>query len=154
MNITSISSTNGITAGKNTGRAGNFDAMLKAAMENHRPAGLDTTDTLELSTNTSAANIVSNSNKIDAGGQSYDSVTMTSEDREEFRKVFHQFVGQTLYGQMLKSMRETQQKPAYFHGGRAEEIFQGQLDQVIVDKMTAATSNSLDDAMFQLMPKM
>ena len=74
-----------------------------------------------------------------------------AKDREEFRNVFHQFVGTTIFGQMLKSMRQTQQKPAYFDGGRAEEIFQQQLDQKLVDKITEATSKTMSDPMFKLM---
>ncbi|MDR1492432.1 MAG: rod-binding protein [Planctomycetaceae bacterium] len=71
-------------------------------------------------------------------------------DKEEFRKVFHQFVGATLYGQMLKSMRQTQQKTPYFDGGRAEEIFQQQLDQQLVDRVTEASSRTVSDPMFKL----
>jgi len=72
-------------------------------------------------------------------------------DDSEFRKVFHQFVGETLYGQMLKSMRNTQQKPAYFDGGHAEEIFQMQLDQTLVTKMAEAGSTKITDPMFKLL---
>lgn len=73
------------------------------------------------------------------------------EQEQEFREVFHKFVGTTVFGQMLKSMRQTQSKPAFFHGGHAEEIFQGQLDNAIVDKMTSATSNSMTNGMFKQM---
>lgn len=73
------------------------------------------------------------------------------DDNDEFRQVFHRFVGETLFAQMLKSMRASQQALPYFGGGRAEEIFQGQLDQVLVEKMTTGTSNSLSDTMFNLM---
>ena len=76
---------------------------------------------------------------------------MKQSDQEEFREVFHRFIGTTLYGQMLRSMRQTQSKPAYFDGGRAEELFQQQLDQVLVDKMTRATSKSMSDSMFKQM---
>ena len=158
MNISSIPSTSSVIADRNTGRTGNFDALLKTAMKNRNSMQFDTTDTFELSNEGSIAkttrNLSNASKKLDENRQPFDAVIQTPEDQEEFRKVFHQFVGQTMFGQMLKSMRETQEKPAYFHGGRAEEIFQGQLDQILVDKMTAATSNTLDDAMFQLMPKM
>ncbi|MDR2115008.1 MAG: rod-binding protein [Planctomycetaceae bacterium] len=79
------------------------------------------------------------------------SETPTSDDDKRFREVLHQFVGQTLFGQMLKSMRATQEKNPYFHGGRAEEIFQSQLDMVLTDKMTQATSKTLSDPMYKLM---
>ena len=74
-----------------------------------------------------------------------------SKNDDEFRRVFHQFVGTTLYGQMLKSMRATQEKNPYFHGGRAEEIFQSQLDEKLVDQLTEASSRSVSEPMFKLM---
>ena len=70
---------------------------------------------------------------------------------DEFRKVFHQFVGTTMYGQMLKSMRATQEKSPYFDGGRAEEIFQSQLDEKLVDKISEASSRTVSEPMFKLM---
>ncbi len=76
--------------------------------------------------------------------------TETEEDKK-LRDVLHQVVGQTLFGQMLKAMRATQEKNPYFDGGRAEEIFQGQLDQVISERMTQATSRSLSEPMYKLM---
>jgi peptidoglycan hydrolase FlgJ len=69
---------------------------------------------------------------------------------QSLENVFTQFVGQTLFGQMLSSMRDTQEKPAYFHGGRAEEIFQSQLDQVLVEELTAASGDSIAGPMFDL----
>lgn len=76
---------------------------------------------------------------------------LKSDNEKRFREVLHQFVGQTLFGQMLKSMRATQEKNPYFHGGRAEEIFQSQLDMVLTDKMTQATSKTLSEPMYKLM---
>ncbi len=68
----------------------------------------------------------------------------------ELRDAFDDFVGQNFYGQMLKSMRKSVGKPAYFHGGSAEEMFQTQLDQVLVEKMSDATANSITGPMFDL----
>lgn len=68
----------------------------------------------------------------------------------ELRKAFDQFVGETFYGQMLQAMRKTQNKPAYFHGGRAEEIFQQQFDQVLAEKLTAASADQFTGPMYQL----
>ncbi|MDR2441882.1 MAG: rod-binding protein [Planctomycetaceae bacterium] len=81
----------------------------------------------------------------------FEEETSESENEKRFREVLHQFVGQTLFGQMLKSMRATQEKNPYFHGGRAEEIFQSQLDMVLTDKMTQATSKTLSEPMYKLM---
>lgn len=68
----------------------------------------------------------------------------------EFRQVFDQFVGQTLFGQMLKSMRRSVGKPAYFHGGRAEEIFTQQLDQVLTEKISRTSARQISQPMFEL----
>ena len=68
----------------------------------------------------------------------------------QLRKTFDSFVGETFYGQMLKSMRKSVDKPAYFHGGRAEEIFTQQLDQVLTKKLSESSGNHLSDSMYAL----
>jgi len=68
----------------------------------------------------------------------------------EVREAFDQFVGQTFFGQLMKSMRQSVGKPAYFHGGRGEEIFQAQMDQVLTERMTEATANTFSGPMFEL----
>ncbi len=70
--------------------------------------------------------------------------------RAKLRKTFDSFVGETFYGQMLSSMRKTVGKAAYFDGGRAEEIFTGQLDQVIAQKLAESTAQSFSGPMFDL----
>lgn len=65
------------------------------------------------------------------------------------REAFDEFVGEVFYGQLLKSLRSTQHEPAYFHGGRAEEVFQQQLDQTLVEHITQA-ERPFTDAMFEL----
>jgi Rod binding domain-containing protein len=67
----------------------------------------------------------------------------------ELREHFTQFVGEAFYGQMLKAMRATVGKPAYFHGGRAEEVFQGQLDQQLAEHLTEATAAKFAEPMFE-----
>jgi Rod binding domain-containing protein len=69
--------------------------------------------------------------------------------KSEVREAFDSFVGETFYAQMLKSMRKTVTKPAYFHGGRGEEVFRSQLDQVLAEKMAKADSGGLSDSMFE-----
>ena len=59
-------------------------------------------------------------------------------------------MGETFFGQMLKSMRKTVGKPAYFHGGRAEEIFTQQLDQVLAEKLSEASADKLSGPMYEL----
>lgn len=71
------------------------------------------------------------------------------ESAREVRDTFRQFVGEAFFGQMLKAMRSTQGKPAYFHGGHAEEVFQSQLDQVMSEHMTEASADKIADPMFR-----
>lgn len=69
---------------------------------------------------------------------------------DELKLAFRQFVGTTFFSQMLSSMRETTDKPAYFHGGQAEEIFSEQLDQVLVDEITESSAAQVADPMYEL----
>ena len=71
------------------------------------------------------------------------------ESARDLKKAFGDFVGKTFYGQMLKSMRATVDKPAYFHGGHAEEVFRSQLDQVMADELSDASADRFADPMFQ-----
>ncbi len=66
------------------------------------------------------------------------------------QEAFTEFVGQTLFGSMLASMRKSVGKPAYMHGGRTEEVFQQQLDQKIVEDLTTASADTIADPMFEL----
>ena len=71
-------------------------------------------------------------------------------DDAKLRKTFDTFVGETLFGQMLKSMRKSVGKSKYFNGGRTEEIFQQQLDQVLAEKMSRTSADRLAGPMFEL----
>ncbi len=71
------------------------------------------------------------------------------DDAKELQETFRTFVGESFFGQMMKSMRSTQDKPAYFHGGHAEEVFQGQLDQTLAQEMTSASADQIADPMFR-----
>jgi Rod binding domain-containing protein len=66
----------------------------------------------------------------------------------EVRDAFSQFVGEAFFVQMFKAMRQTVCEPAYFHGGRGEEVFQSQLDQTMAEQMTQREGNRLSEAMF------
>lgn len=68
---------------------------------------------------------------------------------QETQEAFSRFVGTTFFGQLLKSMRQTVGKPAYFHGGRAEEAFRTQLDQTLATHMTESGGARLAEGMFR-----
>jgi flagellar protein FlgJ len=73
-----------------------------------------------------------------------------AQKNSQLRKAFDAFVGETFFGQLLRSMRKTVDKPAYFYGGRAEEIFQQQLDQVLAEKVTRSSADKFSGPMFEL----
>ncbi len=73
-----------------------------------------------------------------------------SSDDSKLREAFDSFVGQTFFSQMISSMRKTVGKSAYFHGGRAEEIFQSQLDQVLSERMAEVSADQFTGPMFEL----
>ena len=68
----------------------------------------------------------------------------------KLQDAYRDFVGKTFFGEMLKSMRSTVGKPAYFHGGQTEEVFRSQLDQHLADHMTEASADKFADPMFRL----
>ncbi len=72
------------------------------------------------------------------------------EGAEKLQDAYRDFVGKTFFGEMLKSMRSTLGKPAYFHGGQTEEVFPSQLDQQLADSLTEASADKFADPMFRL----
>jgi hypothetical protein len=67
---------------------------------------------------------------------------------QKLKQAYTDFVGKTFFGQMMKAMRSTVDKPAYFHGGQAEEAFQSQLDQYLTDAMSSASAEEFSGPMF------
>ncbi len=66
------------------------------------------------------------------------------------REAFDQFVGGTFYKQMLSEMQKSVGKPAFMHGGKAEEMFRSELNSHLADKMAASSGKQLTGAMFEL----
>jgi len=67
----------------------------------------------------------------------------------EVQAAFNDFVGQTFFGQMIKAMRSSVGRPAYFHGGRAEEMFRSQLDQTMAEQMADQSAAKVAGPMFR-----
>src|SRR5947199_8382003 len=74
----------------------------------------------------------------------------TGHDTPELKQAFTDFVGQTFFGEMMKQMRSTLDKPAFFHGGMREHIFQRQLDQVLVERLSDSSSSAISDPLYHL----
>lgn len=76
--------------------------------------------------------------------------SLGGKDSPELREAFDDFVGQSFFSQVLAQMRKTVGKPAYFHGGVGEDLFQGQLDRVLVERLGDATGESISQPMYEL----
>jgi peptidoglycan hydrolase FlgJ len=68
---------------------------------------------------------------------------------DKLHQAFQSFVAGTFYKQMFKSLHKMHKKPAYFHGGRAEEIFQGQMDQEVSENLAKRQGDALADSMYK-----
>lgn len=82
--------------------------------------------------------------------QALDRPTTVKPADVEARETFDQFVGETFVGQMLSALRKTTGKAAYFHGGRAEEVFREQLDQTLAKELGQDLAHSFTGPMFDL----
>lgn len=71
-------------------------------------------------------------------------------DEDAVKEAFTDFIGQSLFGQMMSAMRETVKQPAYFGGGQAEKIFQQQMDQTLVENITEASADRIAEPMYEL----
>lgn len=68
--------------------------------------------------------------------------------REELKSLYQQSIGGTFFRQMMKALRSTTGQAAYFNGGQAEKIFQGQLDELLIEKLADTSGAIFSDAMF------
>jgi flagellar protein FlgJ len=75
----------------------------------------------------------------------------STHDTPELKQAFTDFVGQTFFGELMKQMRATLDKPAFFHGGMGEDVFQSQLDQIMVERISDASASKLSDPMYHLL---
>jgi|GEM_PF-1227675 len=85
--------------------------------------------------------------------QTIENISTGGKDDSEKREAFASMVGQTFFGQMLKSMRssaEIYDGPEYFSGGRAEEVFQSMLDQELGEHMASARGGEISETMYEL----
>jgi len=108
-----------------------------------------TASSASIPSNLDLRSVLSESNELPTGLT--DALHQTAaKDPEELQKTFQDFVGQTFFGQMIASMRSTQEEVPYFNGGRAEKIFQGQLDQTLAEELSDSSAAQFSDPMFKM----
>ncbi|HRX85334.1 MAG TPA: rod-binding protein [Phycisphaerae bacterium] len=83
---------------------------------------------------------VSALNNLDAAA------TTRAAAHKSLRKAADELVGEVFYGTLLRQMRDAPLKGKYGHGGRGEEVFQAQLDQVLASRAGQASNSNLADA--------
>ena len=69
-------------------------------------------------------------------------------EHPQLRQAVDQLVGSVFYGAMLRSLRASTMKGEYGHGGRGEEVFQAQLDQIIAERAGQSQRYSLNHAIY------
>ena len=70
----------------------------------------------------------------------------TSAVRTHLRETANELVGSLFYGTLLRQARTSPLKGEYGHGGRGEEIFRAQLDEVLAERAGSASGSRLTEA--------
>ena len=72
----------------------------------------------------------------------------TQARQKDLREAINQVIGSVFFGPLMQSMRSSTLKSDIGHGGRGEEIFSAQLDQILVERAGSATSYELGNVLF------
>lgn len=67
------------------------------------------------------------------------------------RKRLGEFVGNVFYGTLIRQMNNSRLKGEYLHGGRGEEIFQGQLGMEFATRLGRAPNDPITNKLFEAM---
>ena len=74
-------------------------------------------------------------------------------DLSRLRETAAQVVGSVFYGTLLRTMRESDLKGPYGHGGRGEDVFAAQLDGILAERMGAATQGGLSEVLYHALER-
>lgn len=69
--------------------------------------------------------------------------------RDVLRERVGDFVGNVFYGTLMRQMQSSKLKGKYFHGGRGEEVFQGQLNQELATRMGKSVADPIAKKMYE-----
>ena len=75
--------------------------------------------------------------------------TTVQGDLQRLREATGQVVGSVFFGTLLKSMRDSEIKGQYGHGGRGEEVFAAQLHGMWAERMGEASNGGLTDVLYR-----
>ncbi len=116
----------------------NFAALLQGTINSDASAKPDT-----------ASEPVSEHSQLSPRDRLREASQGTGETKDALHEAFSDFVGQTFFAELIKSCRSTQQPAAYFNGGRAEKIFQGQMDQIMAEDLSERSADRIADPMYE-----
>lgn len=84
---------------------------------------------------------------VNASATGAPNTTSAEHAKGELREAAQKLVGEVFYGTLLRQLRDSALKGEYGHGGRGEEVFRGQLDQVLASRAGTSGDNELTDAL-------
>ena len=70
-------------------------------------------------------------------------------DAKQIREHVGEFVGSVFYGTLMRQMEDSTLKGKYGHGGRGEEIFQGQLNMELAKRMGRSPNDPIATCMYE-----
>ncbi|GJM24654.1 MAG: hypothetical protein DHS20C16_10690 [Phycisphaerae bacterium] len=77
---------------------------------------------------------------------SSDVAPVTPAATSRLKQASDEIVGSVFYGTMLRQLRSSTMKGKYGHGGRGEEVFQAQMDQILAKEMGRSKNGNLSEA--------
>ena len=75
--------------------------------------------------------------------------TLAQGDLRRLKEATGKVVGSVFYGTLLKSMRDSELKGVYGHGGRGEEVFAAQLHGIWAERLGEASNGGLTDVLYR-----
>ena len=70
-------------------------------------------------------------------------------DLQRLREVTGRVVGSVFFGTLLKTMRESELKGPFGHGGRGEQVFAAQLHGILAERMGETMRGGLDEVLYR-----
>ena len=76
-----------------------------------------------------------------------------SGDSTEMRDRLGEFVGNVFYGTLIRQMQSSKLKGPFLHGGRGEDVFQGQLGMELAKRLGRAPNDPVTNHLYEAMTK-
>jgi len=70
-------------------------------------------------------------------------------DLDRLHKVTGQVIGSVFFGTLLRSMRDSKLKGPYGHGGRGEEVFAAQLDNIYAEQVGTSMRSGISETIYR-----